>query len=101
MHLVQILLPLYDNRGRPFERSVYAEVQKELTNRFGGLTAFTRAPAQGLWKNEGDTTYDDIVVLEVMAPDLNREWWVQYRSTLEALFHQDQVVIRAQLTELL
>ena len=64
MHLIQILLPpLYDNRERRFERSAYAEVQKELTNRFGGLTAFTRAPAQGLWKNEGDMTYYDIVVL--------------------------------------
>jgi hypothetical protein len=101
MHLIQILLPLYDNGGRRFEQAAYSEVQRELTHRFGGLTSFTRSPAQGLWKNEGDTTYDDIIVLEVMVPDLNREWWRHYRSTLEALFRQDHVVIRAQLTELL
>jgi hypothetical protein len=101
MHLIQILLPLYDNGGQRFEQADYSEVQKHLTYRFGGLTAFTRSPAQGLWKNEGDTTYDDIIVLEVMARDLDREWWGLYRLTLEALFRQDHVVIRAQLTELL
>jgi hypothetical protein len=101
MHLIQILLPLYDNGGQRFEQAAYSEVQKELTHRFGGLPAFTRSPAQGLWKNEGDTTCDDIIVLEVMARDLNREWWGNYRSKLEALFRQDHVVIRAQLPELL
>lgn len=47
MHLVEILLPVADNEGRPFAAHKYADVREELTRRFGGITAFTRAPAQG------------------------------------------------------
>jgi hypothetical protein len=47
MHLVEILLPLNDNSGRPFRTEKYAEVREHLTERFGGLTAFSRSPAQG------------------------------------------------------
>jgi hypothetical protein len=49
MHLVEILLPLNDNRGRPFAPEKYPAVRQHLTERFGGLTAFTRSPAQGGW----------------------------------------------------
>jgi hypothetical protein len=96
MHLVQLLLPLHDNAGNPFPEGSYSSVRRELTERFGGLTAFTRAPAQGLWRNEGETTHDEIVVFEVMTADIDREWWTQYRGALEALFRQEQIVIRAQ-----
>src|SRR5687768_4274806 len=39
MHLIQILLPVYDNDGKSFPASRYADVRRELTERFGGLTA--------------------------------------------------------------
>ena len=96
MHLIQILLPLYDNSGEHFGEELYTKVRTELTERFGGLTAFTRAPAQGLWKNEGKTTRDDIVVFEVMSPTIDKAWWKIYRAELETLFRQDTIVIRAQ-----
>src|SRR3981081_523239 len=41
MHLVELLLPLHDNSGQPFRAEKYAEVRQHLTERFGGLTAFT------------------------------------------------------------
>ena len=96
MHLIQILLPLYDNAGNTFGEELFGKVRRELTERFGGLTAFTRAPAQGLWKDEGKTKRDDIVVFEVMAQELDADWWRAYRHTLEADFRQDEIVIRAQ-----
>jgi hypothetical protein len=96
MHLVQILLPLYDNDGKPFGEELYIKVRTELTERFGGLTAFTRAPAQGLWRSDGKTTHDDIVVFEVMAAEIDKEWWANYRLGLEASFRQDTIIIRAQ-----
>lgn len=96
MHLIQILLPLYDNDGRHFDEELYAAVREELGNRFGGLTAFTRAPAQGLWHSEGETSHDDIVVFEVMVEALDARWWRGYRTELERRFRQDTVVIRAQ-----
>jgi hypothetical protein len=101
MHLIQILLPLYDNAGNAFGEDLYAKVRRELTERFGGLTAFTRAPAQGLWQDEGQTKHDDIVVLEVMAEALDAGWWRGYRKNLEKLFRQDQIVIRAQAVTIL
>jgi hypothetical protein len=47
MHLVEILLPHHDNSGHSFEAEKYAEIRQHLTERFGGLTAFNRSPAQG------------------------------------------------------
>jgi hypothetical protein len=102
MYLVQILLPLHDNDGRPLPRELYRLVATELTERFGGLTAYTRAPAEGLWKEDAaQTVRDEIVVYEVMAATLERPWWREYRAVLESRFRQEQVVVRAQATRLL
>ena len=102
MHLVQILLPLHDNAQESFPREEYSRVRKELTERFGGLTVYTRAPAEGMWKlNENQTSRDDIVIFEVMASDLDAKWWRTYRHDLEERFRQDVIVIRAQQTRLL
>jgi hypothetical protein len=70
-YLIQILLPLFDNEGQHFPHSDYMRVRSELIERFGGLTAFTRAPAEGLWEENGETARDDIVVFEVMTSELD------------------------------
>ena len=101
MHLIQILLPLYDNAGAPLPRELFAGVREELTQSFGGLTAFTRAPAEGLWQDEGETARDDIVVFEVMARDIDRPWWERYRAELEQRFVQETIVVRAIRDEML
>jgi hypothetical protein len=101
LHLIQILLPLYDNGGRHFPSDMFAAVRETLTERFGGMTAFTRAPAEGVWKNDGTTTRDDIVILEGMAGRIDKDWWRGYREHLESTFEQDVVVIRSQPVEML
>lgn len=101
MHLVQILLPLFDNSGRSLPREEYERVRTELTERFGGLTVYTRAPAEGLWKSENGESRDDIVIFEVMAETLDASWWHDYRHDLERRFRQEKIVIRAQETRLL
>jgi hypothetical protein len=101
MHLIQILLPLYDNEGRRFGPETFDPVRDELSGRFGGLTAFSRAPAEGLWREGGEKHRDDIVVYEVMADELDEGWWGGYRSELERVFRQDAIVIRAQKMQLL
>jgi hypothetical protein len=96
MHLVQLLLPLYDKGGVRFPAAHYEKVVAELTDRFGGLTAYARAPATGLWEEgSGKTTRDDIVVYEVMADAIDARWWAGYRRALEERFAQDELVIRA------
>lgn len=102
MHLVQIFLPLHDNEQQAFPREEYQQVRRELTEKFGGLTVYTRAPAEGLWKlNENHTSRDDIVIFEVMAGELDAGWWRTYRHGLEKRFRQDVILVRAQQTRVL
>ena len=94
MHLVQLLLPLGE------KQKDYQRVVHELTERFGGVTAYSRAPAAGLWKDESQRTErDDIVVVEVMVEGLDRQWWADYRKRLEARLHQQAIIVRAQEIE--
>src|SRR3954469_3049001 len=90
MHLVEILLPLHDNGGRSFEAEKYAEVRQQLTERFGGLTAFTRSPAQGTTTEGGKAVHDEIVVFEVMTEALDLSWWGSYRLRKEREFRQER-----------
>ena len=100
MHLVQILLPLRDNEGRPFPRAAFDTVNRELTDRFGGVTAYLRSPAIGTWReDDGAVARDDMAIIEVMDADLDRSWWSAYRRDLEERFRQDEVVVRATTIE--
>jgi hypothetical protein len=96
MYLVEILLPLADNSGEAYPEDILRNIQSELADRFGGLTAHTRAPAAGVWSRNGEHQNDDIVIIEVMAPALEKRWWNRFRKRLEALLDQEEIVIRAQ-----
>lgn len=97
MHLVEVFLPMAHDKG--FARTLHDKVREELTAKFGGVTAFTRAPARGAFEDEGSVVHDDIAVYEVMIEELDRVWWAGYRRTLERLFRQDEIVIRASTIE--
>lgn len=100
MHLVQLLIPIYDNEGKPFPKTLFDALRVDLTERFGGVTAFLRSPAEGLWtEGEGRVARDDIVILEVMTEELDREWWAGYRKDLEKRFRQEELIIRASVVE--
>lgn len=99
MHLVQILLPLAGGDGSSLPPARHAQVHAELVDRFGGLTAFTRSPARGLWDDGRQVEQDDVVVIEVMVDALDRAWWRDYRRTLETRFEQQELVIRASVVE--
>ncbi|HJV66744.1 MAG TPA: hypothetical protein VJ550_13480 [Geomonas sp.] len=102
MHLVQILLPLYDNEGQPFPHDFYLQVRDELSERFGGITTYMRSPARGLWKETGTTTvHDDIVIYEVMTAELDRDWWREYREMLTAALRQALLIVRVSEVDLL
>ena len=101
MHLVQLLLPLYDNEGRAFPREQLRGVRDELTRRFGGVTTYDRTPAAGIVEAGQHIVRDDIVVLEVMVQELSASWWNAYRARLEQAFAQDRIIVRALPTTLL
>jgi hypothetical protein len=95
-HLVQLLVPLRDNAGAPFPPSHHAALRAELIDRFGGLTSYARAPAQGTWQEHADAPqHDDLVVYEVMVDVLDAPWWSALRTRLEQRFAQEELVIRA------
>jgi hypothetical protein len=94
--LVQLIVPLYDNSGAPFARGDFTRIRRELTEHFGGATAYTRAPAEGTWEDsEGRVHHDDVVVIEVMVETLERAWWAAYRREVGQRFRQHALVIRA------
>jgi len=96
MYLVQLLLPLYDNDGKAFDKSMLDRVRNELTGRHGGVTAYRRSPAEGLWQeDDGQVTRDDVVIYEVMTEELDRAGWKLYAHELAARFRQQEMMIRA------
>ena len=101
MHLIQILLPVRDNDGRPFGPHPFEEVAWTLSKKFGGITAYNRAPAEGRWETSGKTQHDDVLVIEVMAETLDRPWWRALRTELETTFRQTRVIVRVQAIEVL
>jgi hypothetical protein len=68
--------------------------------KFGGLTAFTRAPAQGSELADEGERRDDLIVA-VMTETLDALWWKTYRISLEAAFRQERLIVRAARVTLL
>lgn len=102
MHLVEIFLPLNDNQGNSLPQSLYDQVRAQLVQEFKGLTTYSRAPAEGIWKAPDQTsTRDSIVIYEVLVPQLDRLWWADFRKKLEGLFRQETVLVRASEVETL
>ena len=102
MKLLQILLPLYDNGGEAYPKSMFDRIRSELTDAFGGVTAFLRSPAVGLWEDEsGEVQRDDVILFEIMTDDLDRNWWQRYRHDLQNRFGQQSILVRATDVEML
>jgi hypothetical protein len=102
MHLVQVLLPTNDNDGQAFEQALYFNVKTVFTEKFGGVTAYVRSPAEGAWQGPtGTRRHDEIVIFEVMTERLDRSWWRKMRSELARAFKQEQLVIRTSPIEIL
>jgi hypothetical protein len=101
-HLIQILLPTHTRGGGAVAAEQFARVRVEMTERFGGVTAYSRSPATGLWINEDETIErDQVIMVEVVVDDFDREWWAAYRKELEARFDQEEVHVRALALELI
>lgn len=93
--LFQILLPLYDNEGELFSNEMYKSIRLELTERFGGLTAYSRAPATGLWKDgDEELSVDKLLVYEVIADEFEKKFWKSFKEILKAQFKQEEIIIR-------
>ena len=95
MHLVQLFLPLRDNTGSAFPAALFSGVRTELTDAFGGVTAYQRAPVTGLWEDDETVVRDELDLFEVMVETLDRDWWRRYAAELARRFRQDEILARA------
>ncbi len=94
MHLIQVFIPAAPQATIKVE-DVTATVQREMTERHGGATAYLNSPAKGLWSNGEGAEEDDVIVVEVTVDTIDRAWWRQYRRNLEQLLEQDELLVRA------
>jgi len=102
MKLLQLFLPLYDNQGHAFPKAYFDHIREDLAKNFGGVTAFVRSPAVGVWENDnGAVCRDDVVLFEVIVDAVDRDWWSSYRRGLERQFSQDTILVRATEIDLL
>jgi hypothetical protein len=96
MFLIQLLLPSVGSGNEPSTAPAIADTRAELVERFGGVTAFLQSPARGAWTSpEGGVEHDEVVMVEVVAPDFDRTWWRTYADILERRFVQESILIRA------
>jgi hypothetical protein len=93
MSVVELFLPV----GGAASAIELTKLRVLLTEKFGGVTAFTRAPAKGTWRvpHTGQVENDDIVVVEVMTETLDRHWWRELKAILEHSLKQSEILIRA------
>jgi hypothetical protein len=96
MFLIQLLLPVFHNDGAPVSADIFEAVQQVLADRFGGVTAYSRAPAEGTWRdNSARKVQDDLLLFEVMVSEVDRTWWREFRLWLEDRFEQKEILVRS------
>ena len=101
MVLIQLLLPIQRPTASDAATPL-ADTRRELVDRFKGVTAYTRAPAKGLWTApNGQVEADEIVMVEVVTETFDRAWWRTYTTMLAERFAQDTIHVRALAIELL
>jgi hypothetical protein len=97
--LVQILLPRTGHTE--VSDTDFAQTRSELVERYDGVTAYLRSPAQGAWMaSDGRVERDEVVMIEVVIETFDRPWWAAYAEKLAARFRQEAIHIRALPAEL-
>ncbi|KQM77849.1 hypothetical protein ASE74_15725 [Pedobacter sp. Leaf216] len=89
--LVQLFIPITESSI--FNRTLQ-KLQKSLTEKFGGLSLYTRQPIKGIWQDGNQTEYDKLIVVEVMTAHFNAPYWKEIKSNLEKTLHQKEIIIR-------
>jgi inorganic pyrophosphatase len=91
---VQLFIPLQDQKGKPFPKKHFGELTNELKENFGGVTIYSRAPATGLWKQEGEKTVtDNLLVYEVLLSNPDKKYWSKLKARLEKQFRQKELLV--------
>ena len=65
--IATFLIPIHDNNGRPYARSMRQDIEAELTASFGGWTRSAQ-PLSGQWHDGGNTYSDESFRYEIAMP---------------------------------
>lgn len=98
----EILLPLNYNDGRPIERTKFMLTNRELLEKFGGLTTDS-VEISGTWKY-GSAFYQDRLVRLTIDSDNPEEavaFLREYKEVLRTRFEQVDIWITAHDVELI
>jgi inorganic pyrophosphatase len=99
--LVELFLPLFDDKGDSFPQKLYVDVRDELTVQFGGVTEYSRKPMKGFWKSdESKVEKDELLVFEVMCVKIDPEFWDKLKARLLKTFKQESLIVRCSKIEL-
>ena len=72
-----------------------SDLPDELVERFGGITAYTRAPVPGLSAKSQQVVRDDLAIYRIVVDALDEHWWCAFGRSLKRFFQQQSVVVRA------
>jgi hypothetical protein len=99
MVLIQFFLP-YPSVNPDVES--FRLTRSELVDEFGGVTAYSRSPADGVWATPQRTTeHDTVMMVEIVAKKFDRAWWKAYAEVLAGRFKQKVIHVRATKVEVL
>ena len=98
----EILLPLNYNDGSPIERVKFTLTNRELLERFGGLTTDS-VEISGTWKYGSAFLHDRLVRLTIDSdnPDETVVFMREYKEVLKARFEQLDIWITAHDVEVI
>ena len=92
MVLIQMLLPYASGH----DDDSYQRTRDELVAKFGGVTAYSQSPAEGVWAPAGrPPERDTLVMIEIVAEEFDRAWWRSYADTLARRFNEEVIHVRA------
>lgn len=97
-HLVEILLPTQTGDGKAVGRDWFESLLNELTEKFGGVTSFVRAPGEGLWQRGDGIEQDNIAMIEIMTESIDPAYWERLRTRLEKELSQEEIIVRSHET---
>ncbi|MHA4896281.1 inorganic diphosphatase [Pedobacter sp. PWIIR3] len=92
--LIQLQVPVYDVEGKRFPKRHFTQLHQQLTDKFGGLTVYSRSIANGFGnQDEGPTVKEKILVYEVMAENVELDFWKKLKASLMKKFEQDDLMM--------
>ncbi len=91
----ELLIPLLDNEGQPFEAEKIVSVRNQLLSRFGGCRMEPLNPHIGSWTEAEQTYHDQLLMYTVDAPreDASLDWFIEYKESLKTEFKQVEIYL--------